>query len=153
MNYLALWREGLIVLLLALAGVQTYRLQGERAEFQAYRLEREAQDRENAVEQARAREFNIWNKRRTDEEFRAAVARAAAAGVRISPSVQPCPGTAAPAGSSNGADAYCGDRGVLLEELNRIARAGEEVAAAYRSCRVWAVGVGGSMPPETPTER
>lgn len=155
MNPLALlgwWKEILIALLLMGLGAQTYRLQGTRAEYSLYRTEQELQEREREAEYARKVAFDGYNKRRTDEEHRDALRRAAAVRVRIDPAA-PEAVPATPSAGSGDEEVVCFRRRILNEEvagyerrlaerLEGIARAGESLAADYRACRGWALGVG-----------
>lgn len=133
-------------LVLAAAGVQTYRLQG--AQNQIALME---QDKENARENEKHRQLALAaNTQRTNNEDRAARARAASSIVRV----ESTPGTTGTAPVAGGGDqsTVCYDRGKLdkelagfaerlAERLTRVAKQGEEVAAAYRGCRVWAEGL------------
>lgn len=120
-------------------GIQTYRLQGTRAELKAIKVERATQEREDAAEVARERAFNEYNRKRTNEDYRASLARAAAASVRIP---EPAPVAEAPTSGGSPNSSACFDGGILSEELGRVAKEGEALGAAYRACRAWALGVG-----------
>lgn len=137
--------------LASVAGIQTYRLQG--AQNQIALME---QDKENARENEKHRQLALSaNTRRTNEEDRAARARAASAVVRV----EPTPGTTGTAPVTGGGDqsTVCFDRrkfdaalAGLGEQLSEVARRSEEVAAAYRGCRAWAEGLTTARAPRPP---
>lgn len=147
------WKEILIVLLVAAIGVQSYRLQGAKSERDILALEKTERARRDGMRDA----TNQRNRERTNEEYAAARSRARAVVVRnegpgiVAPQVKPT--------DSGDGSAWCFDRGRIAEALtgwvqrdaSRLAellrgirerssddaRAGEEVAAAYRSCRAY----------------
>lgn len=145
---LANWRLIGFLAVLGALGVQSYRLLGTQDEFKLYKQEQEAQEHERQQEDARRVAFDRFNQRKSDEDYRAALARIPAAGVRVDPVHREAVPAAAPGVSEE--STVCFDRGVLNREiagyferlaarLSGIAREGEEVAAAYRSCRGWAL--------------
>lgn len=150
---------GLIAAVLGALGIQTFRLQGTQASYALYKQERESQDRERQTEAARQASFDAFNKRKTDEAYRAAVARAGTPGLR-----KPTAQIAAPAGSS---DRICVGRGELNTELSgyagrehirfeRLLEQSRKLLAAFNACKSWAVGLdglqdgGGQIPPGAP---
>lgn len=127
-------------------GVQSYRLQGVRGTLSVLQTQVKARDTADAKQAL----VNQRNKERTDEEYIAARRRAALARVSVKPAAEPI---VAATGSGDDATA-CFDRGRLnneltgffgrvAERLSAIAESGEEVAAAYRACRAWALEAGG----------
>jgi hypothetical protein len=156
LSILAWWREILIGILVLAIGVQSYRLQGAKAERDILALEKTERLRRDAMREA----TNLRNRERTDEEYAAARRRAGAVVVRVNG-----PGIRAPqipAGSSD-EGSICLDGRSLAEELSgwvqrdgerlgklleRIrqrstgnAQAGEEVSAAYRACRAFTLSL------------
>jgi hypothetical protein len=145
------WREILIGLLLIALGLQSYRLLGAQGARDLLALEKTERARRDGMRDA----TNLRNRERTNEEYAAARGRAAAVVVRhdgpgiVAPAIKPAAGADEPT--------ICFERGRLVEaltgwvqrdatrlaELSRglrerstdDARAGEEVAAAYRACR------------------
>lgn len=157
LNFVPLLILGALIGTTTWGGIQTYRLKGTRDELKAVQVEAATQERERETETAREKAFNEYNKRRTDEDYRAALARAATASVHMP---APSPGPVAEAGPSRSGvePAACFDGGILEQELTALAREGEALAAAYRACRVWALGLGvsagapeGSSPPRRDT--
>lgn len=144
-------------LVLAAAGVQTYRLQGSQNTVALME-----QDKEQAAENERLRvKQNVRLKERIDEDDRAARARAAASIVRVEPAPGQT-GISAPAGFGQ-EPAVCFDGRKLDQELagyherlaarlTGIAQSSESVAAAFRSCKGWALDLSG-VPASDPSER
>jgi hypothetical protein len=156
LSLLAWWREILIGLLVLAIGVQSYRLQGAQAERDILAVEKTERIRRDAMREA----TNLRNRERTDEEYSAARRRAGAVVVRLNG-----PGIRAPEikAVSGNESSVCFDRGRFVEALTgwvqrdaaRLAellagirerltddaRAGEEVAAAYRACRAFTLSL------------
>lgn len=139
-----------LALLCAALGAQSYRLKALQGEHALYVQEHEAQERERQAEAGRSQAFNAFNKWRTDEEHKAALARARAGSVRVDED----PGSAPGAGLAGGSDepVVCYDRGKLEGELagfyernaarlTAIAVQGEAIAADARACSAWALGL------------
>lgn len=158
MSLLAWWREILIAVLVASCGV-LYHLWTVDAD-KVTLLETQIAERQKRDEMRL--DTNRKNKERTDAENDAARKRAAAIVVRLTgPGIKPGKSFAAPA--SGDAAAACIDGGRLGAELDGwatrtasrltevlrrdagrsedVARAGEGVAADYRSCRAWALNL------------
>lgn len=153
---LSWWREILIGLLVLAIGIQSYRLQGAQGERDILALEKTERLRRDAMREA----TNLRNRERTDEEYSAARRRASSVVVR-----HDGPGIRAPQIKAPGGDesTLCFDRGRLAEALagwvqrdaarltellrgvgersTEHARAGEEVAAAYRACRAFTLSL------------
>lgn len=138
-----------------LFGVQTYRLQGAKAEIAVMKTERKAQEAAAAVRAGQ----DLKNKERTDEEYAAAQRRATSARVRVE--FAPSPAIPAPAAGSGDQDLECYSRRALDSELagwvergnqrfTRIAQEGEAVAAAFRSCKAYVLGLAGVPGQTTP---
>jgi hypothetical protein len=149
----------LFAAVVAIAGVQSYRLRDMRADRDLLQLEKTERARRDAMRDM----ANVKNKERTDEETRAARGRAAAVVVRGEPGKGVVAGPGIRLAAGGDAAAQCVDRGRLDEELagwvewhaaglnqllarisrrgdeafTRSAREGEELAAAYRGCRVF----------------
>lgn len=134
------WREILIALLLAAVGVQSYRLQGVQGERDILQLEKTERARRDGMRDM----TNLKNRERTNEEDATARRRAAAVVVRVeAPGIKYVPTAAPGSGDESSAIFY---RGLLEQELaasaqrsadrhTELARAGEDLAAAYRACR------------------
>lgn len=168
------WREGLIALLVVACLVQESRVRGAKvkvAELAGKVAVLEQRAKDAATAQALRELHNLKNKERTDAQYFADLARAGAAVVRLD---KPARGitVAGPVAAPGRGDepTVCFDRGRLAAELNgfldraaeranavladvvrleqdrstRIARAGEGLAAAYRGCRVFAIGIDGA---------
>jgi hypothetical protein len=141
------WKLVLLGVLVLALGIQSYRLQGAQGEVQVLTVEARARQERDALRELQ----NLKNKERTDEEHAAARKRASNSVVRVDgPGIKPKPTVES---STGGPDPIaCFDRGKLNEELagylgrhaerlSGIAREGEGVAADFRACRAWAVGV------------
>lgn len=161
-NWVLVAVTSLILMLTAIAGVQTYRLQGAQAERDQLALEKVERAKRDAMREA----TNLRNRERTDEEFAAARGRAALVVVRGNAARVDAGKPIDVAGGGDGAVA-CFDRGRLNAELagwverhaaglsavltgtaqsgnerfTAIAREGEGVAADYRACRAWALNL------------
>ncbi len=158
------WRLVVFLLVLGALGVQTYRLQGAKAERDILALEKVERTKRDAMREA----ANLKNKERTDEETSAARKRAASVVVRLNgPGIKPSQPVDVAAGDND--PVACFDRGRLNNELNGwlertgqrltdvlqrhagrlegIAREGEGVAADYRACRAWALNLTGNAKP------
>jgi hypothetical protein len=141
------WKLVLVGLLVLALGIQSYRLQGAQGEVQVLQAEAKARQDRDALRELQ----NLKNKERTDEEYLAARKRRASTSVvRVDgPGIKPRETVP----SQSGPDPIaCFDRGKLNEELaglyerlsqrlTGIAREGEGVAADYRACQAWAVGL------------
>ena len=137
---IAWWREILIGLLVVSVGIQSYRLQGAQGERDLLALEKTERIRRDAMRDI----TNLKNKERTNEEDAAARRRAAAVVVRVEgPGIKYVPPAFPGSGDESTASFY---RRILDEELaaaaqrnadrhTELARAGEDLAAAYRACR------------------
>jgi hypothetical protein len=156
------WREIAMLLLVAALGIQSYKLLGAQGELAVHEERIEAEKRYQAAVALQ----NLKNKERTDEEYSTALRRARALSLRVEPAPAIQPGTLTPPASGDDA-AFCLDRERAAEELTGFverhagrlsaliaavsrrhaerlagnAVAGEEVAAAYRACRAFAVGL------------
>jgi hypothetical protein len=141
------WKVLVVGLLVLALGIQSYRLQGAQGEVRVLTVEAKARSDRDALRELQ----NLKNKERTDEEHLAARRRASTSVVRVDgPGIKPKPTVES---STGGPDPIaCFDRGKLNEELagylgrhaerlSGIAREGEGVAADFRACRAWAVGV------------
>lgn len=137
-----------IVLILGIlavsVGIQTYRIQGLRAERDQLQLADTERRRRDAMRDVQA----IKNRERTNEEHAAARKRAARVVVRgnAAPGIKFVPAPAA--GVREQPNTVCFDRDVLERELaaladrmagraTELARAGEDLAAAFRACRAF----------------
>lgn len=135
-----------VMLVLAVAlGVQSYRLQGAQGKIALFEAADTARVRAAAIAALHA----LKNKERTDAQYTLDLAAAHARGVRVGSDrqfVKP-----APTGGSEG-ELACFDAGELDRELaawagrlagrlSGSARAAEEVAAAFRSCKAWALNL------------
>jgi hypothetical protein len=140
------WKLVLLGVLVLALGIQSYRLQGAQGEVQVLTVEAKARQERDALRELQ----NLKNKERTDEEYLAARKRALNSVVRVDgPGIKPRETVP----SQSGPDPIaCFDRGKLNEELaglyerlsqrlTGIAREGEGVAADYRACQAWAVGL------------
>lgn len=158
--FLANWRLIGFLAVLGALGVQSYRLQGTQGEYRSYKLEAEAQEKERQTEVARTAAFDRFNKRRTDETYRADLARIARGGL-LKPSDQ---STAEIAPATGGGDqaAVCFGRRELNSELSGFAQRERDrleellgtslkVLAAYRACKSWADALGTLQQDEGPT--
>jgi hypothetical protein len=155
------WKLIVIALLCAALGVQSYRLQGAQGRIVVFEEREAAQLRDKARRDA----ANFRNKERTDEEDRAARKRAGSVVVRAEPSTRIAVGTLVP--RSRDAAAECISRGDVdrvvadferehaagldaviaavsqrhAAEATHVARDAEGVAAAYRACRGFTLGL------------
>jgi hypothetical protein len=140
------WKLVLVGLLVLALGIQSYRLQGAQGEVQVLQAEAKARQDRDALRELQ----NLKNKERTDEEHLAARRRASTSVVRVDgPGIKPRETVP----TNGGPDPIaCFDRGKLNQELaglierhaerlSGIAREGEGVAADFRACKAWAVGV------------
>lgn len=134
------WRWALIAGLVAIAGMQTYRLQSAQAEL-AILAEREAA----AVKAVQLQKLHdLRNKERNDAQYEMDLAAAHRAGLRDTKrtyvTTLPTPSASRPAGTV----CYSTEQlnrelaawaGRVTERFEGVARKAEEVAAAYRACR------------------
>lgn len=151
------WKEILIGLLCVAIGVQSYRLQGAKAEVAVFEERQAAQIREQAYRELQA----IKNKERTDAQYELDLRRARAVVVRDSGA----PVVAGEPTVTLGGDepTVCFERGRLERELagwagraaaglgqlaarnaDRLAgdaQSGEAVAAAFRACQAFVLNL------------
>lgn len=165
------WRLVLVGVLIAFASLQSYRLRGALGDIKVYKEREAAQLRE---QQGRAL-ANLRNKERADEDFNAGRTRADNVVVREKSAAVITVRVRTPAaGSSAGAAACYGGRELddelaaiarrhaegsnrVLGELaalhragaERVAREGEIVAAAFRSCRTYALNIQAGLLPRS----
>jgi hypothetical protein len=137
----------LVLLVVIVLGLLSWRLAVVTGQRNVLVAEAKAREERDALRELQ----NLKNKERTDEEHLAARRRAATSVVRVDgPGIRPRE-TVQPSGSGNDPIA-CFDRGKLNEELaglieraaerlSGIAREGEGVAADYRACQAWALGL------------
>lgn len=143
--YLILGVAGAFVAVSAIAGVQSYRLQGAQGTIALLELEKSEQVKDQ-LEQAAA---NQRNKERTDAQYKLDMAAARTVGVRVGSDrqfVKPAP----TGGSETELACFSADElnreltawaGRVAERFSGAAIAAEEVAAAYRSCKAWALSL------------
>lgn len=138
-----IWRYVLLALVVAL-GVQSYRLQGAQAERDLLALEKQ----ERLARDQRAALAAMKNKERTDEEYAAARRRATAVVVRSGNAAGGIRRYTPPAPPGRDDATVCFSRDVLEREIaslaermagraTDLARAGEDLGAAYRACRAF----------------
>lgn len=170
---LAWWREGIIAVLLLAVAVQEARVRSVKVKVAELAgqvaVYKQLEDEARRAAAVRAL-HNLKNKERTDEEYRAARARAGAVVVRVDPSPGVVKPGADPAADGGDDIAGCFDGRGLAEalaglfqrhadRLNQLAaglaerdgarrsgdaRAGEEVAAAYRAARDFLLSLDGA---------
>lgn len=156
------WRLVLFLLVLGALGVQSYRLQGTQAAYTLYKAEQEAQEKERVTEGARQVAFDKFNKRKTDEAYRAALARIPVNGVRDDKHEQPFAQARTPGGGDE--PTYCGTGADINRELSEFSRrhaerlgilasASAKVAAAYEACKSYALGLDALTPQGSPAPR
>jgi hypothetical protein len=137
-----------LVLLVVIAfGLLSWRLAVVTGQRDVLVVEAKAREERDALRELQ----NLKNRERTNEEYLAATKRAGNSRVRVEgPGIRPRE-TVESAGSGNDPVA-CFDRRKLNEELaglyerhaerlTGIAKSGEGVAAAFRACQAWAVGL------------
>lgn len=138
------WRLVGFTLVLAFAGVQSYRLQSAQGQIALYKLE------EKNRQEVAAREalHQLRNKERTDAQLRNDLRAAHAAGVRLG--VKQGEFVHPRAAGSADSEVACYDLRELntelggwaervVERFRAVAQQAEEVAAAYRACRDYAL--------------
>lgn len=168
-----LWEyKALIVLglLVSALGVQTYRLRGAELDLVAMTGKRDllALEKTERARRDGMRDMqNLKNRERTNEEYAAALRRAAAVVVRGEPAGGVVPGAGIKLAAGGDPATGCIDRGRLDAELagwvewhaaglnnllarisrrgdeafTRTAREGEGLAASYRGCRVYTLNL------------
>lgn len=144
--YLILGVAGAFVVVSAIAGVQSYRLQGAHGEIKLF----QAADKERVRAAAVKAGHDLKNKERTDAQYALDVRAARAAGVRAA---TPTGGFLKPAAAgSPDPEIVCFGAGELDRELGEwaarvagrlsgVAQQAEEVAAAYRACKAWGLSL------------
>ena len=135
-----------LVLVVVIAfGLLSWRLAVVTGQRDVLVVEAKAREERDALRELQ----NLKNRERTNEEYLAASRRASNSRVRVEgPGIR---ATVEPAGSGDQTIA-CFDRGKLNQELagfferhgerlTGVAKSGEGVAAAFRACQAWAVGL------------
>jgi hypothetical protein len=136
----------LVLLVVIVLGLLSWRLAVVTGQRNVLVAEAKAREERDALRELQ----NLKNKERTDEEHASARRRASTSVVRVDgPGIKPRETVP----SQSGPDPIaCFDRGKLNQELaglieraaerlSGIAREGEGVAADYRACQAWAVGL------------
>jgi hypothetical protein len=152
------WKLVLLGVLVLALGIQSYRLQGAQGEVQVLTVEARARQERDALRELQ----NLKNKERTDEEHLAARRRASTSVVRVDgPGIRPFQPKQPTPGSDQAISCVTGRQldeavagiaqraserlaGVLRRDGERRtgdAREAEGVAADFRACKAWAVGV------------
>jgi hypothetical protein len=167
------WRLAIFLAIVVALGVQTYRLQGVKAERDMLALEKSERATRDAMRAAQ----NVRNKERTNEEYAAARRRAQLAGVQSKPAERIS--TVRIETGSGAEPTTCYGRRELDEELagfaertasrldkviaellrrnaerlGGVAKPGEEVAAAYRACRAYVLNLTENAPGKAEHDR
>jgi hypothetical protein len=136
----------LVLLVVIVLGLLSWRLAVVTGQRNVLVAEAKAREERDALRELQ----NLKNKERTDEEHASARRRASTSVVRVDgPGIKPRETVP----SQSGPDPIaCFDRGKLNQELaglieraaerlSGIAREGEGVAADYRACQAWALGL------------
>lgn len=152
------WREIAIAVLVALLALQTQHVSIVKEKLKVETTLREAREKRDSMRLAQRKQA----KRTADEEYKGSRGRAGSVRVR-NDSTGIKPGDVRGLPGSNNESTICFERGKLVEELTGwaerdatrlsailerqrerstgVARQGEEVAAAYRSCRTFTLNL------------